>query len=380
MKIAMVCHPTSGGSGILGTELGLALAKKGHSIHFISSEIPFRLTGSWKKNVFYHEVETLDYPLFKYPPYDLFLTNKIYDIAIQNKIDIIHTHYAIPHSVCSYLAREMVNKTDRKIAVINTVHGTDVSLIGQDSALKDVIGFSLKNSDVVTSVSNNMAEEAMAVYGLKEKPIVINNFVDVKPLVNPPEDLREIFGTNKAKIITHISNFRAIKRIEDVIKIFAKIIKKIDAKLLLIGDGPEQKKAYRMVARLGLLNRVHFLGLQSSIIKLLSITDLFLLPSEKENFSLSALEAMSCGVPVVATKVGGMPEMIKSNVNGFLAEIGDIDLMAKYSIDLLSDNILYQKISNNAKKKVEKYFTPEKIIPQYEKVYSKVIKKIQAKK
>lgn len=373
MKIIILCHASSGGSGIVGTELGLALAKKGHQVHFITSEVPFRMMGSWKKNVFYHEVETVDYPLFKYPPYDFSLANKIFDVIVQNKIDIIHCHYAVPHAPAAYLAKQMAKSVGRDVAVITTLHGTDVSLFGTNPTLKDVISFSLKESDAITSVSAAMATEAKEVFQLPEEPEVIYNFVDIKPPTKVPEDLKEVFGFNNAKIITHISNFRAVKRIEDVIKIFARVEKKTNARLVLIGDGPEQRTAHKLAVKLGIINKIHFLGLQSSIAKLLSITDVFLLPSEKENFSLSALEAMACGVPVVATNVGGMPEMIESGVDGYLAEVGDVCAMADYVIDLLSNESKYKKISETARYKITEKFAAEKIVPLYEELYKKTL-------
>ena len=375
MKIAIICHASSGGSGIVGTELGLALAKRGHQVHFIASEIPFRLIGSWKKNVYYHEVEIFDYPLFKHPPYDLSLANKIYDVIMQNKIDIIHSHYAVPHATAAFLAKEMAKLAGRSVALITTLHGTDVSLIGKDPTLKDVVAFSLKKSDANTSVSRMMAEEAQNVYSLPETPEVIYNFIDVKPPAKMPEDLRTVFGFNNARIVTHMSNFRTVKRIEDVIKVFAKIEKKVNARLLLIGDGPEQRTAYKSASKLGIINKIHFLGLQSSIVKLLSITDIFLLPSEKENFSLSALEAMACGVPVISTNVGGMPEMIENGIDGYLAEVGDIDQMAKYAIEALSNPDEFKKISVNARKKAFENFTSEVIVPKYEELYKRVLGK-----
>lgn len=375
MRIAILCHASSGGSGIVGTELGLALAKHGHQIHFITSEVPFRLMGSWKKNIFYHEVETADYPLFKYPPYDLSLVNKIFDVIVQNKIDIVHAHYAVPHAPAAYLACEMAKSIGKNVSTINTVHGTDVSLFGFDPTIKDVIGFALQKSDIVTSVSKAMAKEAEETYCLKKTPEVIYNFVDVKPPAKVPEDLKEVFGFNNARIITHISNFRAVKRVEDVIKAFAKIEKQVNSRLILIGDGPEQRSAHKLAVKLGIINKVHFLGLQSSIAKLLSITDIFLLPSEKENFSLSALEAMACGVPVIATNVGGMPEMIETGENGFLVDVGDIESMVNYAVKLLDDKSLYDKISGSARERVLNNFVPEKIIPQYEELYRQLKEK-----
>lgn len=374
MNIAIVCYATSGGSGVVATELGMQLAKRGHKIHFISSEVPFRLIGPWKKNIYYHEVDTFDYPLFEEPPYDLALATKIYQVVSQNNIDVIHSHYAVPHSVSAYLAQQMALANKQNVGTITTLHGTDVSIVGDEPTLRDVIAFALSKSDVVTSVSQAMAAEAEGKYGLNKKVQVIYNFVNIQPPAKTPEDLKDVFGANDSNIITHISNFRQVKRIEDVIRVFNKINKKVDSKLLLIGDGPEQRAAHKLAVKLNVSNKIHFLGLQSSIEKLLAISDLFLLPSEKENFSLSALEAMSCGVPVIATQVGGMAEMIDSGKDGYLFDVGDIDGMAEAGIKLLDDKDSYKKISSAAQKKAKEGFSPEIIVPQYEKLYESVIK------
>jgi N-acetyl-alpha-D-glucosaminyl L-malate synthase BshA len=374
MNIAIVCYATSGGSGVVATELGMQLAKRGHKIHFISSEVPFRLIGPWKKNIYYHEVDTFDYPLFEEPPYDLALATKIYQVVTQNNIDVIHSHYAVPHSVSAYLAQQMVLANKQNVGTITTLHGTDVSIVGDEPTLRDVVAFALSKSDVVTSVSQAMASEAEDKYSLNKKVQVIYNFVNIQPPAKTPEDLKDVFGANDSNIITHISNFRQVKRIEDVIRVFNKINKKVDSKLLLIGDGPEQRAAHKLAVKLNVSNKIHFLGLQSSIEKLLAISDLFLLPSEKENFSLSALEAMSCGVPVIATQVGGMAEMIDNGKDGYLFDVGDIDGMAEAGIKLLDDKDSYKKISAAAQKKAKEGFSPEIIVPQYEKLYESVIK------
>ena len=374
MNIAIVCYATSGGSGVVATELGMQLAKRGHKIHFISSEVPFRLIGPWKKNIYYHEVDTFDYPLFEEPPYDLALATKIYQVVTQNNIDVIHSHYAVPHSVSAYLAQQMALANKQNVGTITTLHGTDVSIVGDEPTLRDVVAFALSKSDVVTSVSQAMASEAEDKYSLNKKVQVIYNFVNIQPPAKTPEDLKDVFGANDSNIITHISNFRQVKRIEDVIRVFNKINKKVDSKLLLIGDGPEQRAAHKLAVKLNVSNKIHFLGLQSSIEKLLAISDLFLLPSEKENFSLSALEAMSCGVPVIATQVGGMAEMIDNGKDGYLFDVGDIDGMAEAGIKLLDDKDSYKKISAAAQKKAKEGFSPEIIVPQYEKLYESVVK------
>lgn len=371
----MVCYASHGGSGTLATELGIKLAARGHKIHFISADVPYRLLeSSWKKNVYFHEIQPFDYPLFISSPYDLSLANKIFEIANQYKIDIVHSHYAIPHSPSAYLASSMLKKINKDIKTITTLHGTDVYLLQDDTTIRDVIEFSLKENNEVTAVSGSLAEDAKNAFRLEKSPKVIYNFVTIRPVKKDPNsELRGIFAPDSGKILTHMSNFREIKRVQDVIQIFALVDKKVPSRLILIGDGPEKNTAYKFAKKLNLLTKIHFLGLQSNIAKLMSISDLFLLPSEKESFGLSALEAMSCGVPVIASNACGIPEVVEDGKTGYLSDIGDIKKMASDAIKLLEDEKLYEEFSRNSEKIVQNRFATDKIIPQYEELYKKVL-------
>jgi len=374
MKIAIVCYASHGGSGTLATELGLRLVRRGHQIHFISADIPYRLIGPWKKNIFYHEVETLDYPLFVGEPFDLALANKLAEVTEQFKIDIIHVHYAIPHFPAIYLAKQMLKKKGINVKTVSTFHGTDVYIVGEDPTLKDVVRFSAEESDVVTAVSDSLANDAKEIYQLSKKPTVIYNFVTITPEKRNSKELREIFAPKNEKILTHMSNFRQIKRVPDVIKIFSSVDKKIPSRLILIGDGPERNTAYKLAKQLDVLTKIHFLGLQTNIAKLLSISDIFLLPSEKESFGLSALEAMASGVPVVASDTCGVPEVVEDGKTGFLSPVGDLKKMTEDTIKLLSDTELYKNFSEAGKKIAFEKFDDQKIISQYENLYLSLLK------
>lgn len=376
MRIGITCYPSLGGSGALATELGKKLAKKGHKIHFISSEVPFRLIGPWQKNVTFHQVDVLEYPLFQTPPYILALANKIAEVARQNKLEILHAHYAVPHSVAIYLAKQILLRNGGEAPkTVTTLHGTDVSVVGDDLTMKDITGFAINSSDGVTAPSRYLAEEATKIYGTNPVEIIYN-FVDLKPYKETSKiELKSIFAKENEKVIIHVSNFREVKRIQDVVNVFHIINKKVPSKLLLVGDGPDQKVAYRLAGKYNLINKVHFMGIQTNVEKILSISDLFLLPSEKENFSLSALEAMACGVPVIASNVGGMPEMIVDGESGFLCEIGDVEVMAKKGIEILKDEVTAKKIAMAAQSKIKESFSPEIIVPQYEAYYEKILAK-----
>jgi len=357
----------------LATELGLRLAKRGHQIHFVSTEVPYRLIGSWKKNIFFHEVETMEYPLFVTQPTDLALANKIAQVAEQYKIDLIHGHYAIPHFPAMYLAKKMLADRGISVKTISTFHGTDVYLIGEDPTLRDIVKFSAEHSNVCTTVSKSLATDAKEIYGLKKMPKIIYNFVTITPEKRGNKELREIFAPKGERIITHMSNFREIKRIPDVVRVFANVNKKIPSRLILIGDGPERNTAYKIAKQLNVLTKIHFLGLQTNIAKLLSISDLFILPSEKESFGLSALEAMASGVPVIATNTCGLPEVIEDGKCGYLSPIGDIKKMTDDTIELLTNHVKYKKFSDRCKTIAESKFDVKKIIDQYEKLYSSLI-------
>ncbi len=374
MKIAIVCYASHGGSGTLATELGTRLASKGHKIHFISVDVPYRLLESpWKRNVYYHEVEANDYPLFVTPPYDLALANKIFEVCDNNGIEIIHSHYAMPHFPAAYLAKHMLAKKGKTVRTVSTFHGTDVYVVGEDPTLKDIIGFSAKTSDAVTAVSQSLANDAKKAYGIEETVHTIYNFVTIDLPKKPETELKSIFAPSGEKVLTHMSNFREVKRVQDVIQIFGQVDKKVQSKLILIGDGPEKTTAYKYAKKLNLLTKIHFLGLQSNVARLLTISDLFLLPSEKESFGLSALEAMACGVPVIATNTCGIPEVVEDGKNGYLSDIGDIKKMGEDSLKLLTDEKLYKSFSDNAIESVKEKFATDKIISQYEDLYKKVL-------
>lgn len=375
MKIAIVCYASHGGSGTLATELGLRLAKRGHQIHYISADVPYRLIGPWKRNIFYHEVDTINYPLFVTEPFDLALANKIAEVVEQYKIDVVHGHYAVPHFPAIYLAKKMLKKKGIDVKTVNTFHGTDVYVVGEDPTLRDIVKFTTEESDAVTAVSNSLAEDAVRLYALEKKPKVIYNFVTITEEKRGSKELREIFAPKGEKILTHMSNFREIKRVPDVVKILSLVNKKIPTKLILIGDGPERNTAYKTAKQLKLLTNIHFLGLQTNISKLLSISDLFILPSEKESFGLSALEAMSSGIPVIATNICGLPEVVEDGKSGYLSDVGDIKKMSDDAINLLSDADLYKNFSKKSKEIAKDKFAEVKIVDQYEKLFQNIIGK-----
>jgi len=372
MKIGIVCYPSYGGSGGLATSLAQELAKRNHEIHLISYEIPFKLSQNWPSNIKFHKVDTIEYPLFKDSPYTIALTNKIAEVIKEEKLDIIHAHYAIPHAVSVSMARKMVRK---KIKVITTLHGTDTTVMGKDANLNQTVEYALKECDALTAVSDSLAKEAKKNYNLKTQPQIIYNFVTTqKTARNKLRSLKNIFTEPKEKILMHVSNFRPVKRVQDVIKIFQKVNNVIPSKLLLVGDGPDTPKIKRIVKKYKLSSSVHFLGFQLDIAKLLSTSDLFLLPSQKEGFNLAALEALSCGVPVVGSNTLGMSEMITNNEAGILSKIGNIDQMSKNAIEILSDKNKWLTFSINGINAVNKKYRPDVIVPQYEDLYKKVLK------
>lgn len=375
LKIAIVCWPTLGGSGAVATELGLELAQRGHQIHFIAHDALFRLDDVFQKNVTFHIVEDVDHPLFDDASvYVLSLTNKIAEVCRRYDIDIVHTHFAVPHAAAAVLAKAMPGT---KAKIINTFHGTDVNSLASNLNLKEVMSHSIKQCDGLTAVAGVLADAAQENFGLSDDQDikVIYNWVKKQDYPTAQaKELRELFGANKEKIITHMSNFREVKRIQDVIAIFRSINKTVPSKLLLIGDGPEQRMAHRLISKYKLINKVHVLGLQTNIGRVLSISDLFLLPSSSEAFSLAALEAMSHGVPVVATNIGGMPEMIQHGENGFLADVGDVASMGKFGQNVLEDKDLHEKISKKARKSTEALYNAKKIVPEYEQYYHEILK------
>ncbi|HWP81222.1 MAG TPA: N-acetyl-alpha-D-glucosaminyl L-malate synthase BshA [Bacteroidota bacterium] len=370
MNIGITCYPTYGGSGVVATELGKALAERGHSIHFITYAMPIRLTG-FKGNITYHEVEMTSYPLFEFPLYTLALASKMVEVARYEKIDLFHCHYAIPHATSAYLAKQMLSPTNAK--VITTLHGTDITLVGLEPSFLPVMKFSIEQSDGVTAVSRFLKEKTLTNYGIEKEIEVIPNFIDTTKYRRiPSEEVRKICAPNSEKILVHTSNFRPVKRVQDVIRIFDIVQKQIKSKLLLIGDGPDRSACEHLCRELGIQHLVKFLGKQTEIVDLLSAADLFLLPSQSESFGLSALEAMACEVPVVSSSVGGLPELVVHGECGYIAEIGDIDRMARYAIDLLANPSKQQMFAKAARSRAMQ-FESSKIVKMYERHYERIL-------
>ncbi|HEY8910286.1 MAG TPA: N-acetyl-alpha-D-glucosaminyl L-malate synthase BshA [Desulfosporosinus sp.] len=373
MKIGMVCYPSYGGSGVVATELGYALGERGHEVHFISSARPFRLHRFHEK-IFFHEVTDVSYPLFKCPPYTLLLANKIVEVANKVGLDVIHAHYAIPHSISAFLAKQMMK---RPLPLVTTLHGTDVTLVGAYEEFFQLTCLALRVSDRITAVSSALARDTEQTFGTMEQGIsVIPNFID--PKVYFPTDgvmarCRGHFAPNGEKILAHISNFREVKRVVDVVNIFALVEKVVPSRLLLVGDGPEMIRVGREVLRLGLEGKVQFLGKQESVQEILQMVDVFLLPSEQESFGLVALEAMACGVPVVASRVGGLPEVVQHGKTGFLAEVGDVQGMSEGVLKLLTNDSRYKDFSEQAVIWARKAFSVERAVDGYESVYQDLV-------
>ena len=368
MKIGIVCYPTYGGSGVVATELGIELSKRGHEVHFITYKQPVRLEllGS---NVHFHEVNVAEYPLFHYQPYELALSSKLVDMAKLHEIEILHVHYAIPHAYAAYMAKQMLLDEGIYIPIITTLHGTDITLVGSQPFYKPAVTFSINQSDAVTCVSESLKKDTLRLFNIKKDINVVTNFIDLeKHNHNFADCQRSLLARDDEKIVTHISNFRAVKRIPDIIKIFNNIQKEIPSKLLMIGEGPEKKDAKKLVKKLGLQDKVVFLGNSYEIDRILCYSDLFILPSETESFGLSALEAMASGVPVISTNSGGLPEVNVQGVSGFLSNVGDVDDMSKNSIYLLSDLKRLKKFKANARNEALK-FDLHQIVPQYEAIY-----------
>ncbi len=372
MKIAIVCYPTHGGSGVVASELALGLAERGHEIHIVSYATPFRLR-SFSQNVYIHEVEVASYPLFKYPPYALGLATTLADIHEQYDLDLIHAHYAVPHAASAFLAKQVLRSD--KIKVITTLHGTDITLVGADKSFHRVIKFSIEESDGVTAVSNFLRRRTMKEFDIERDIRVIYNFIDTRKPDKFNDCARERYAPNGEKIIMHASNFRPVKRVSDVVRIFERIQREIPAKLLLIGEGPERLFVKQLVKELGLNDHVWFLGQQDYIEQLLNCADLFLLPSEQESFGLVALEAHVCGVPVVGADTGGMPEVVKHGETGFLLPVGEIALMTTKSLALLTDEQLHAQFSKAGRSRAVTCFDREHIIPQYEAYYDEILGK-----
>jgi N-acetyl-alpha-D-glucosaminyl L-malate synthase BshA len=371
MKIGIVCYPTFGGSGVLATELGKALAEKGHEIHFITYQQPVRLNG-FHTNIFYHEVRVPTYPLFDYPPYELALASTMVDVILNHDLDLIHAHYAIPHASAAYTAKQIVKqKTGRIVPVITTLHGTDITLVGRDKTYEPVVTFSINESDSITAVSDNLRAETYKHFDIKKEIEVIHNFVDVHRYNKKPvAAFRQVIAPNNEKIIIHASNFRKIKRIDNVMEIFKNIHAAVPAKLLMVGDGPERPLAEDLTRQYGLDADVRFLGKQEQMEEILAVCDVFLLPSEYESFGLAALEAMAASTVVISSDAGGLNEINIDGVTGYTSPVGDVAGMSKNAIELLKDETKLKAFKHNALKEA-KLFDIHHIIPKYEALYRK---------
>jgi L-malate glycosyltransferase len=372
MKIGIVCYPTFGGSGVLATELGKALAQKGHLVHFITYQQPVRLNG-FIPNIFYHEVQVPTYPLFDYPPYETALASAMVDVIKNNNLDLLHVHYAIPHASAAFMAKKILELEGKNIPVITTLHGTDITLVGKDKTYAPVVAFSINQSDAITAVSNNLRDETYKTFRIEKEIEVIHNFVDVNRFSRKPIDaFKKVIAPNRERVILHASNFRKIKRVKDVVKIFYEINKSIPSKLLFVGDGPERQPAEELSRELGIFDAVRFVGKQEQMEDILAIGDLFLLPSEYESFGLAALEAMAAGVPVVSTNVGGLGEINIPGVTGYMANIGDITAMSNDALKILKDNATLQGFKSRAAEYAMK-FDISTIVPLYEKLYERFL-------
>ncbi len=375
MKIGITCYPTYGGSGVVATELGIELAARGHEIHFITYSQPFRLAGR-DTNIRYHEVPVSNYPLFEYPPYDLALATRMAEVAELHSLDLLHVHYAIPHSVSALLARQMLATRGQHLPFITTLHGTDITLVGLDRSYLPITKFGINESDGVTAISSHLRERTRENLGITREIEVIRNFVNCDFYVRDAAlvaQQRPRFAKPNESLLVHLSNFRPVKRVLDVIETFARVSRALPARLLMIGDGPDRSAAEFRALHLGIGDRVDFVGKQENVNELLALSDLMLMPSEMESFGLAALEAMACRVPAVATRVGGVPELIEDGVNGLLYEVGDVDGMAAGAISILSDPALLERMSTAARRTAQDHFCSSRIIPHYERYYERIL-------
>ncbi len=372
MKVGIVCYPTFGGSGVLATELGKALAQKGHQVHFITYQQPVRLNG-FIPNIFYHEVQVPTYPLFDYPPYETALASTLVDVIKNNQLQLLHVHYAIPHASAAYMAKKILEGDGIHIPFITTLHGTDITLVGRDKTYAPVVTFSINQSDAITAVSQNLKDETFRSFKI-EKPIeVIHNFVDVQRFSRKPIDaFKKVIAPNGEKIFLHASNFRKIKRVQDVVKIFYEVTKEMPGKLLFVGDGPERTTAEQLARELGVCDNVRFVGKQEQMEDILAIADLFLLTSDYESFGLAALEAMAAGVPVVSTNAGGLPEIMIEGETGYMGNVGDVETMSRHAITILQSEKSLQHFKDGAFRQATN-FDIHNIIPLYEKLYEDVL-------
>lgn len=373
MKIAIVCYPTFGGSGVVATELGLELARKGHEIHFITYSQPVRLA-VLNPNVHYHQVNVPEYPLFHYQPYELALSSKLVDMVKLYGIELLHVHYAIPHAYAGYMAKQMLKDEGIDIPMVTTLHGTDITLVGNHPFYKPAVTFSINKSDIVTSVSQSLKDDTLKLFNIKNEIVVIPNFIELNKSIDNTKTpcYRSRIAEDHERVITHISNFRKVKRIPDVIRVFHKVQQQIPAKLMLVGDGPEIEKAEQLCLQLGILDKVIFFGNSSEIDQILSYSDLFLLPSETESFGLAALEAMALGVPVISSNSGGLPEVNFNGISGYLSNVGDVEEMAQNALKILSDESTLKEFKARALE-TAKQFDIKNILPMYEELYQKAI-------
>ena len=375
MNIAIVCYPTFGGSGVVATELGIALSKMGHNIHFVTYNQPVRLDRINTPNLFFHEVNVPDYPLFKYQPYELALSSRLVDVVKAHSIDVLHVHYAIPHAYAAYMAKKMLLDEDISIPIVTTLHGTDITLVGSHPFYRPAVTFSINHSDCVTAVSESLKQDTLRLFDIKTEIKVIPNFIDTKKFENKEKPCeRSLLAPTDDKIISHISNFRPLKRINDVIDVFEQISTNVSSKLLMVGEGSEKSKAMAYVKSKGLNEKVVFLGNSNEIDKILCYSDLFLLPSEMESFGLVALEAMANGVPVISSNAGGLSEVNKHGFSGFLSDVGDVNSMAKNALELLLDEEKLNKFKKQAKKQAQ-LFNIDKVVTEYEDIYKRALTK-----
>ncbi|MEH6890684.1 N-acetyl-alpha-D-glucosaminyl L-malate synthase BshA [Bacillus sp. JJ864] len=372
LKIGITCYPSVGGSGVVGTELGKLLAERGHEIHFITSGLPFRLNKVYP-NIYFHEVTVNQYSVFQYPPYDLALASKMAEVAQREKLDILHVHYAIPHAICAYLAKQMIGEN---VKIVTTLHGTDITILGSDPSLNNLIRFGIEQSDVVTAVSHSLIEETYDLIRTQKEIQTVYNFIDERVYFQRDmSQLRKEYGIQEdEKVLIHISNFRKVKRVYDVVKSFALIVKQVKAKLLLVGDGPEFCTIVQLVKHLGIEDRVLFLGKQDNVAELLAMSELMLLLSEKESFGLVLLEAMACGVPCIGTRTGGIPEVIQHGETGYICEVGDTEGVAQQALLLLQDDALHSKMAQRSMQVVNEQFSSEEIVSQYEAIYYDILR------
>jgi L-malate glycosyltransferase len=372
LKIGIVCYPTYGGSGVIATELGKALADRGHSVHFITYKQPFRLD-SFHPNISYHEVSFENYALFQYPPYETALASRMVDVVQFEKLDLLHVHYAIPHASAAYLAQQILKEKGINIPFITTLHGTDITLVGKDKSFLPVVEFSINNSNGITAVSNSLKEDTLQSFTIKKEIEVIYNFINLSRFsrVAKPH-FRKLVAEDNERILIHVSNFRKVKRVEDVIKMFDILLKKTKAKLLMVGDGPERQPAEELCRSLQICDNVKFLGKQEAIEDLMAISDLFILPSQSESFGLAALEAMACQVPVISSNTGGLPELVVDGYNGYMSNVGDVESMATNALEILSTDEILNTFKANAFN-TSQAFDLLKILPLYEAYYHKII-------